>query len=155
MDLPPPSWLCRLLIYCLVCIETKIVESLLRYLTHRPTCFLDSVFIIVYRNEDTTLAHCFNWFSGEKECNHVERLVLWIGNPRLSGSKSFWQAVPSFLCYCAVKLHTLVSFYVRLSSTSIKWLNTKHHNVAGPSVRAVWGVGLDHLDAETVGSNSA
>jgi hypothetical protein len=28
-----------------------------------------------------------------------------------------------------------------------------HTAPAGPSERAVWGVGLDRLDAETVGSN--
>jgi hypothetical protein len=46
---------------------------------------------------------------------------------------------------------------VNISQTSVNFYKTRWCNIPedGPSGHAVWGVGLDHFNAETVGLNPA
>jgi hypothetical protein len=55
---------------------------------------------------------------------------------------------------CGIPNHVIRENYLQ---NSVSDINTKQllFNGDGPSDRAVWGEGLDGLDVETVGSNTA
>jgi hypothetical protein len=50
-------------------------------------------------------------------------------------------------------MNTLVAELASSALQTIILKSATEHNPAGPSGRLVWGIGLDHLDAETLGSN--